>query len=442
MIIEIYSKNFQKDIEGFGKPKCIDVPSMPCKVSLDIGGKVDEADYNLIRSRLMDSMTASQVVEKFEVEVHKLTKESDNLVAALLITEPSKVDEVLKAYPKAVKEAMVKFEAAVAKDFKTAWTKLIEDRSKYKAYKIKAAIDLTVSAVSLAGSVASLATAATPAAPLTAVMGIYGITKNLSKLCIQCRNLYVEAETIAKDVDKDVAALKTKLDKHLKDLATATQESLAKAKKDKAVVKLKELGAAVGDKLFGDLATVLVTSVAGATKKNSLYGNKIRGIQETTVGYTKDYLAMIDNLEKLHKYVKALDDEYKVFVSKVGYSPVAQPYLAKRQNKIKIAFDAWNGATKAMQLMNTTVADSEKRYQDNLAKQKKFQENIDAAEAAFKTKNWAEAGRWIGVAADVGLSIGPSGAAAWENADKIVGSVMKLVTIAEKEAITELKKKF
>ncbi|HSI57361.1 MAG TPA: hypothetical protein VLA16_07390, partial [Ideonella sp.] len=125
--------------DGFGKPQCIDVPAMPCKVSFDISGKVDEADYNLIRSRRMDSMTKSQVVEKFEVEVHKITETSDNLVAALLVTEPKKIAEVLKAYPKAVQAAVNKFEAAVADDFKTAWNKLIEDRAKYKAYKVKAA---------------------------------------------------------------------------------------------------------------------------------------------------------------------------------------------------------------------------------------------------------------------------------------------------------------
>ncbi len=442
MIIDVYAKDFKKDIEGFGKPKCIEVPAMPCKVSFDIGGKVDEADYNLIRSRLMDSMTKSQVVEKFEVEVHKITQTSDNLAAALLVTEPKKVDEVLKSYRTSVQAAVAKFESAVADDFKTAWNKLIEDRAKYKAYKVKAAIDFTVNVVSLAGSIAGLATAATPAAPVTAVMGAYGIVKSLSKLCIQCRNLYVEAETIAKDVDKDVVALKAKVDKRQKEVDAGTADSLAQAKKDKKVVKVKELGVAVGNKLFGDIVTVFVASIDGATKKNGQYGNKIRGIQEATVGYTKDYLAMTGHLNEMHKYLLALDGEYQVFVAKVGYSPVAQPFLAKRQKQIKTAFDAWSGATKAMVLMNDTVAGSEKRYQDNLARQKKFQAGIDEAEKAFKTKNWAEAGRWIGVVAEAGLSVGPSGAGAWDSANAIVGSVMKLVTIAEKEAITELKKKF
>lgn len=438
MKIEIYKKDFKKDVEGFGAPNGIEVPAMPCLVTVDISGKIDDKDFNILRDRLMGVMTKDPIADKLCVQLYKITKSTDELVAALTISEPKSIPAVLKDCQKQLQHEVSKFEADVSKAFLAIWKKFLEDKDKYKTYKFKAGIDMTVNIVSLLGSIASLAASATPAAPVTAVMGTYGILKNFTKICVQCRNLYIEAETVAKDVESDCKKLKAKFDK----LQEQLEKDLDKeAKKTKLQVKGTDLGIAFGNKLFGDVVGVFATGVQSATKKNSLYGNKIRGVQEKTREFAKDYLQMIDHMQSLYEYVRKLDDEYKVFVSKAGYSKMAQPLLAKRQKKIKVAFDAWNGATKAMKTLNDQVAASEKRYEDNLVKQKEFQKAIDQAEGAFKTKKWAEAGRWLGVLADVGLAVGPNGAAAWEGANKIVETTMKLVVIAEKEVITELKER-
>lgn len=440
MRIEVYKKDFKKDVEGFGAPKAIEIPSMPCLVAIEVSAKVEDGDYNILRDRLLAHLTKSQLADKLAVTLHKLTKNADELVAGLIVAGEAKaIPEVLADYQKKVRKAVSEFEGEVSKVFIASWKKFTEDHQKYKTYKFKAGIDFVVNLASLAGSVASLATAATPAAPVTAVMGIYGILKNTTKLCIQCRNLYIEAETLAKDIDADVASLKKKFDKAQADAEKGTDKAIAEAKKAKREVKVKELAVVMGNKVFGDIIGVFVTSVETTTKKNSQYGNKIRGIQEETRKFAKDYVAMTDHMQELYKYLRELDDQYKTFVDKVGYSSIAKDYLAKRQKKIKTAFDAWNGATKAMKSVHAEVEGSEKRYEDNLARQKQLQKVIDDFEAAFKTKNWAVAGRWLGVAADVGLAIGPSGAAGWATTDKTVISVMKLVTIAEKEVITEIK---
>lgn len=440
MQIEVYKKDFKKDVESFGMPQAIELPAMPCLVSIEISAKVEDGDYNILRDRLLEHLTTSQLADKLSVTLYKLTKSTDELVAGLVVAGEGKaIPKALAAYQKSAQEAVSKFETDVAKVFIASWKRFIEDRQKYKTYKIKAGIDFVVNLASLAASIAGLATAATPAAPVTAVMGIYGILKNTTKLCIQCRNLYIEAETLAKDVDADVASLKKKFDKVQADVEKGTEKAVAEAKKAKREVKVKELAVVMGNKLFGDIIGVFVASVETTTKKNSQYGNKIRGIQEETRKFAKDYLTMIDHMQELYKYLRELDDQYKVFVDKVGYGNIAKDYLGRRQKKIKTAFDAWNGAHKAMKSIHDQVAASEKRYEDNLARQKQLQKVIDDFEAAFKTKNWAVAGRWLGVAADVGLAIGPSGAAGWATTDKTVTSVMKLVLIAEKEVITEIK---
>ena len=440
MRIEVYKKDFGKDVEGFGAPRAINVPSMPCTVAIEISAKVDDADYNILRDRLIDSMEKSQLADKLAVSLYKLTKATDELVGGLIVSGQSKaIPAALATYKKNAEAEIGKFEGEVAKVFIASWKKFIEDRQKYKTYKIKAGIDFAVNVVSLAGSIASLAASATPAAPVTAVMGIYGILKNTTKLCVQCRNLYIEAETVAKDVDADLVSLVKKFDKVQAEVAKGTDKAEAEAKKTKATVKVKELGVAVANKLFGDVVGVFVSTVQGVVKKNSLYGNKIRGIQEETRGFAKDYVAMTDHMEVLYQYLRDLDNQYKTMVDKLGYGNIAKDYLGRRQKKIKTAFDAWAGAQKAMKLVQQQVAASETRYQENLTRQKALQKVIDELDGIFKTKKWAEAGRWIGVLADVGLAIGPSGSAGWATTDKTVTSVMKLVVIAEKEVITEIK---
>ena len=441
MRIEVFKKDFKKDVEGFGALGAIVLPPMPCTVAIEVSGKVEDADYNILRDRLIDSLEKNPLADKLAVSLYKLSKSTDELVGALIVGDQAdKIPAALAAYKKNAQAEVDKFEAEVAKVFIASWKKFIEDRQKYKTYKIKAGLDFTVNVVSLLGSIASLAASATPAAPVTAVMGIYGILKNTTKLCVQCRNLYIEAETVAKDVDADVASLKKKFDKVQADVEKGTDKALAEAKKAKREEKVKELSVAVGNKLFGDIVGVFVASVQGVTKKNSLYGNKIRGIQEETRKFAKDYLAMADHMQELYKYLRELDDQYTAMVSKLGYGN-AKDMLARRQKKIKTAFDAWNGAQKAVKLIQVQVADSETRHGTNLVRQKELQGIIDDLEKSFKTKKWAEAGRWLGVAADVGLSIGPSGAAGWSSTDKVVTSVMKLVTIAEKEVITEIKER-
>jgi hypothetical protein len=443
IVAEIYAKDFKKDVDGFDqKPQCIEVPALPCSVKIELGDKVDTRDYDLLRSRLADAFTANQLDDKLCVKLHKVTKEFDDMIGALIVARKfDAVDKALSAYQKLMQKTVIEFEGEVSKVFVGIWKKFLEDHQKYKTYKFKAVIDFGVNVASLAGSIASLAASATPAAPVTAVMGTYGILKNTAKLCIQCRNLYIEAETLAKDVEADVATLKKKYDKVQSEVDKGTEKELGKAKKEKREVKAKEMAVAIGNKLFGDVVGMLVTSVDTTTKKNSQYGNKIRGVQEQTKAFAREHGDMVDNMQKLYDYVRELDDEYKVLVSKVSNGALARAELGKRQKKIKTAFDAWNGARKAMDTIRDQVQVSEKRYLTNLDKHKGLQKVIDDFEKEFKTKNWAEAGRWLGVAADVGLSIGPGGASAWESTGKIVESTMKLVVIAEKEVITELKNK-
>lgn len=464
MKIEVYTKDFGKDVAALG-PKSFSAPSLPCSAAVDISGNIDAADYNILRDRLLQSLRDSKLAEKLIAELAKLTKEADDDVALEALKGKDKAEARLKQYRKDMQAEVDAFAKQVSETFTKSWTTFVADHDKYRTYKIKAALDVTVSAISLAASIAGLATSATPAAPATLPLAIYGIGKNLTKLVIQCRNLYIEAETVGKEVETEIGKVRKKLDdlEKLEEKAAtdgakgkkAASDEVAALEKDasgtdakkaaeakkkliKAKEKLKELTVSFGNKLTGDAVGLKIVSIEGLASRNSLYGNKIRGIQEGTRGMARDCIDMTDKMTQLHDYVRALDDDYKKTVAIVGWSAPARSALAEPQKKVAVAFKAWSETVKAVKSIQADVEASEKRCLDNLAKQKKFGETVTKAQEAFKTKNWAEAGRWLGVAADVGLSV-TGGASAFANTDKIVGTSMKLVLIAEKEVITELK---
>lgn len=464
MKIEVYAKDFGKDVAALG-PKSFSAPSLPCSATVDISGNIDAADYNILRDRLLQSLRDSQLAEKLITDLAALTKQADDEVALEALKSKDKAEARLKQYRTDMQAAVDVFAKQVSETFTKAWTTFVADHDKYRTYKVKAAIDFTVNVASLAASIAGLATSATPAAPATLPLAIYGIGKSLSKLIVQCRNLYIEAETVGKDVETEVGKISKKLDElvKLEDKASADgakgkkaasdevealekdasgkdAKKAAEAKKKliKAKEKLKEFGVSFGNKVTGDVVGLKIVSIEGLVSRNSLYGNKIRGIQEGTRGMARDCIEMTDKMTQLHDYVRARDDDYKKVVALVGYSPLARQALAKPQQKVAVAFKAWAETVKAVKSIQTDVEASEKRCLENLAKQKKFGETVTKAQESFKTKNWAEAGRWLGVAVDVGLTVS-GGASAFANTGKIIETSMKLVVIAEKEAITELK---
>src|SRR5262249_14718191 len=114
------------------------------------------------------------------------------------------------------------------------------------------------------------------------------------------------------------------------------------------------------------------------------------------------------------------------------FSKKAKADIAKLNGKIQTARKAWTGMQQAMKQLNADIEASETRYQENLAKGQRFSETAKKAQEAYKTANWAEAGRWFGVA---------TGSSAWDGSDQAATTSLKLLAIFEKEAITELKKK-
>lgn len=143
----------------------------------------------------------------------------------------------------------------------------------------------------------------------------------------------------------------------------------------------------------------------------------------------------------LGKHCDDLETHFAKPASGLGFSGKATAEIEKMNKKVRTARAAWMGMQEAMKQLNADIEAGEKRYQKSVDKSKKFAETAKKAQEAFKTANWAEAGRWCGVAVDVGLTAGAGGAAAWANSEKAATTSLKLLTIFEKEAIIELKKK-
>jgi hypothetical protein len=467
MDIEVYSKDFSKDI--LWTPTTFTTPQMSVKTNVNLSGDLNNTDYNLLRDRLLQSLRDKKLAEKLAADLNQLVKDADLDVAVFLVDAPDGAPTRLERLKKDAEKRIKEFEGEVSKLFTDSWNTFVKDHQAYKTYKIKIGIDVAVATISIGGSVASLATSATPLAPVTLVMGLYGIIKNTAKLVVVIRNAVIEAETVAKDLTKNCADLKVKLEKLVK-LDEEQQKKIEQAKKGKtetekevkkleeemkdikkkteaakklikAKEKLKEFFVALGNKLSGDVVGVKVATVEGIASKASLYGNKCRGIQETTRKIASDYMQSIEKMLELGQYCDKLEQHFVARAQVLDFSPKAKAEIVKMSSKIQIARKAWMGMQDTMKKLNDDVGKSETRYQENVEKSKKFSETTKKAQEAFKTSNWAEAGRWCGVAIDVGLTAGANGASNWANTEKAVTTSMKLLTIFEKEAITELKKK-
>lgn len=469
MDIVVYQKDFAKDVAAAYAPKAFTLSPLPCKAGVTTSADVSDADYNILRDRLKETLDSKKIPEKLIAALVALAKHADQEIAVAVLVDPSAAQTILADFQKEARAKVKEFEAEVTKAFGDSWTAFVKDHQAYKTYKIKIAIDASVAGVSLAGSIASLATAATPAAPVTLVLGIYGIVKNATKLIVVTRNAMMEAETVAEELVKDCESLKKKMDKLAKleeeakkkdelakkekhateeemkqlekDAKDAKKKAEAEKKKTKLKEKLKELAVSFLNKISGDVVGVKISTVEGIASKCSLYGNKCRGVQEGTRAIATDYLQAIDKMLALGKYCDELEAHFVKYSSTLGFSPKATAEIGKLNAKIKTARNAWTSMQESMKQLNLDVEASEKRYQTNAEKQKKFAETAKKAQEAFKTANWAEAGRWCGVAVDIGLTAGANGASAWSNAEKAATTSLKLLTIFEKEAITELKKK-
>jgi DNA repair exonuclease SbcCD ATPase subunit len=188
-------------------------------------------------------------------------------------------DNLDKTLVKAVYVLERKLEKIPAERF----AKFKSREKKYKDYKVKAACDAAFELTAFTGNVAL----AVGSGGLSLALSVYGLVKSASKLCGMLYDACIEAETVYKSLEKDLAALK-------KSYLTFEGEA-------KKMLGPKEVGKATIKGVFGDVARPFIQSIPRCESNFDLWDNKVAGLEVKGRKCSQQIVAAIDAVSKCEK---------------------------------------------------------------------------------------------------------------------------------------------
>lgn len=239
--------------------------------------------------------------DRYEKDSKGQSEEQVNQLAAKLekdvVSEVKDLRQTLEAIPEA------------------RWKKFVGRKSQYKAYKVKAGVDLAIGVLSTGLSGLAIA-ASVPTGGAGLVVGIVNGTRSIAKVAQQCVNLCKEAETVQKSLKSDLESLHK---------AYITGLGIAKKK----VIAGKELSMSF---LKGVLGTDVpfVATLPKCKKNYKLLDNKVAGVAVKGRNLGNDFVALQEKCEKLEGLFKS--------ATAAGARDLLDA-LRKARTKLSAAFD-------------------------------------------------------------------------------------------------------
>lgn len=157
----------------------------------------EEEDY------VTPAFIAQDAEEMAQNLIGALVKTLQNIDSASKGKKPQEVDKLREGFGPLAEKAIKAVEGEMAKIPVARWNKFVKQKQQYKDYKIKAGLNVTIGVLGVIGSSAGIVGSGGAGLAL----GIVTLVRSAASLMKQIRDLAVEAETIEKNLKKDLDTL-------------------------------------------------------------------------------------------------------------------------------------------------------------------------------------------------------------------------------------------
>lgn len=260
----------------------------------------------------------------------------DEKVGAHEYDEPGQAEKAIEA---SYKTAEGHIEKHVTDAMNDAWAKLAREKKEYTAYKVKSGVAVIAKGAGVVGGVLGAVGSGIGGQAYGTVLGVIGAIRSAVDLVQEVRNLAVEAETLAKEIQKGLTKLKL-------DLEEASNTT----------VGVREVGTAVLQRL----TKIKVNSIKNLGDKNKQYKNKLKGYKGKAISLGEKIKAALDEMDALSQNIKKLEAQAESAGTRDFRKSLEQ--LNKVLAKSEAALD---------KLLNSAVGFME-RYNEGMENAKKF----------------------------------------------------------------------
>lgn len=284
----VFSWNLGEQVEKVvGKPKAIKY-----KLDVDINLTLNKDIIDLLeetKNGVDAALMAEQAKKRCKVliaQVAKLVIEADDEFPKL---DEDKGDKLLEQLEVDIVKAIDAAEADIAKIPKTVWNEFVKREQQYKDYKIKAGLDMTIQVLTVAGGAVATGAAAAGTFGAGGALGVVALVRDCIKLAKMIYDLAIEAETVQKNLKKDIASLEEAYQSKARNVAQETTGTVMKS--------------------ILSIDTPFFATLPKCNKNLELLDNKVAGLETNGRGFSRRVTTAIQRCDDLEKQLSELKDK-------------------------------------------------------------------------------------------------------------------------------------
>ncbi len=309
---EAYQKKFLEEVEGkvppqkMGGPVVIFERNLGEQVTKKVG-KLKNIDFKMgvkvkltLNDDILDLMEkaktksdAAFMTEEANDRCNKLIEDISKLLVdangALDKLDEDAGDKLLDKVESKVSTLIQVAETDIAKIPKQVWNEFVKREQQYKDYKIKAGLDMTIQVLTVTGGAVATGAAAAGTFGAGGALGVVALVRDCIKLAKMIYDLAIEAETVQKDLKKDIASLEEAYQSKARNVAQETAGTVMKS--------------------ILSIDTPFFATLPKCNKNLELLDNKVAGLETNGRGFSRKVTTALQRCDDLEKELSELKDK-------------------------------------------------------------------------------------------------------------------------------------
>jgi hypothetical protein len=309
---EAYKKKFEDEVSGktpvqkMGGPVVIFERNLGEQVTKKVG-KLKNINFKLgikikltLNDDILDLMEKAQTSSDAAFMAEEANNRCQKLIddiSKLLVDADSKLekldeaagDKLLDKVESGISTMIQVAETEIAKIPKTVWNEFVKREKQYKDYKIKAGLDMTIQVLTVTGGAVATGVSAAGTFGASAVIGVVALVRDCAKLAKMIYDLAIEAETVQKNLQKDINTLEEAYQSKVRNV---TQEMVGTVLKSILTID-----------------TPFYATLPKCNTNLELFDNKVAGLETNGRAYSRDVTKALKKCEELEKRLGEMEDK-------------------------------------------------------------------------------------------------------------------------------------
>ncbi len=283
---------FKRNLGDEVKKKIGKLENIEFKLSVDVSLTLNDDILDLMEKAKTSSDAAYMTElanERCKTLINQITSvlgDADEKYAKL---KGDAADAMLDKVETLITKLIETADADIAKIPKQVWTEFVKREQQYKDYKIKAGLDMTIQVLTVTGGAVATGAAAAGTFGAGGALGVVALVRDCIKLAKMIYDLAIEAETVQKDLKKDIASLEEAYQSKARNVAQETAGTVMKS--------------------ILSIDTPFFATLPKCNKNLELLDNKVAGLETNGRGFSRKVTTALQRCDDLEKELSELQDK-------------------------------------------------------------------------------------------------------------------------------------